>query len=619
MVLDTNRIERLIAELEAIRLSAFLLESEFDAELAKVAETSRDGSRNLLHYLALRRRDLRPLQEELAVLGLSSLGRAEAHAMGTIESVLTILYRLVGKEFDPKADGMRAVGFLDGKRRLEAHADSLFGTAKTLPIMVTMPREAATTYEVVRDLVAGGMTCMRINCAHDDRNAWEGMIHHLRRAREETGRECRLFMDLAGPKIRTGEMEPGSRIIRWEPKRDELGRIVAPASIWLTPAETPELPPRGTTRTLPIAGDQLARLEPGCRLRFKDLRGRSRSLRIVERVGNSLMAESNQITYIGAESILFPHPKGAKKEESPPGFRADGIQPHSQYLRLGAGDTLVLTKDQTPGKPVVRDATGQLVEEPRIGCTLPEIFQTVKEGERVRFDDGKLGGVVTSVTPDTLRIRITEPISGSRKKLRASKGVNFPDTELRIPALTKKDLEDIQFIVQYADIVGFSFVNRIEDVEHLQREIYRAASRPIGMVLKIETRRAFESLPRLLLAALRSDPVGVMIARGDLAVECGFERMAELQEEILWVCEAAHVPVIWATQVLETLNKKGMPSRAEITDAAMAERAECVMLNKGPHILETVRVLDNVIGRMRSHQDKKSPTLRALKISRLDS
>ena len=89
-------------------------------------------------------------------------------------------------------------------------------------------------------------------------------------------------------------------------------------------------------------------------------------------------------------------------------------------------------------------------------------------------------------------------------------------------------------------------------------------------------------------------------------------RLAELQEEILWVCEAAHVPVIWATQVLESMVKKGQPSRAEITDAAMSMRAECVMLNKGPRILEAITLLDNVISRMQAHQVKKTPQLRAL-------
>jgi pyruvate kinase len=106
---------------------------------------------------------------------------------------------------------------------------------------------------------------------------------------------------------------------------------------------------------------------------------------------------------------------------------------------------------------------------------------------------------------------------------------------------------------------------------------------------------------------------GVMIARGDLAVECGYERMAEVQEEMLWACESAHVPVVWATQVLETLAKTGLPSRAEITDAAMGGRAECVMLNKGPHILDAMRTLNDILRRMQAHQSKKRPLLRALK------
>jgi pyruvate kinase len=134
-------------------------------------------------------------------------------------------------------------------------------------------------------------------------------------------------------------------------------------------------------------------------------------------------------------------------------------------------------------------------------------------------------------------------------------------------------------------------------------------------VLKIETRAGFENLPGLLFAAMRSPALGVMIARGDLAVECGYERLAEVQEEILWIAEAAHVPVIWATQVLESLTKTGMPSRSEITDAAMGERAECVMLNKGPYVVETVRTLDGILRRMQEHQRKKRSMLRQLRLA----
>ena len=99
-------------------------------------------------------------------------------------------------------------------------------------------------------------------------------------------------------------------------------------------------------------------------------------------------------------------------------------------------------------------------------------------------------------------------------------------------------------------------------------------------------------------------------------MEVGYERLAEVQEEMLWLAEAAHVPIVWATQVLERLAKKGRPSRAEITDAAMGERADCVMLNKGPHIEEAVAMLDGIPRRMEGHQDKKRSVLRPLSVSR---
>jgi pyruvate kinase len=82
------------------------------------------------------------------------------------------------------------------------------------------------------------------------------------------------------------------------------------------------------------------------------------------------------------------------------------------------------------------------------------------------------------------------------------------------------------------------------------------------------------------------------------------------------MCEAGHVPVIWATQVLENLAKEGMPSRAEISDAASAGRAECVMLNKGPHIVKAVQVLDDILRRMQAHQSKKRSMLRPLQVAR---
>jgi pyruvate kinase len=165
-------------------------------------------------------------------------------------------------------------------------------------------------------------------------------------------------------------------------------------------------------------------------------------------------------------------------------------------------------------------------------------------------------------------------------------------------------------------MIGFSFEQRPADIMQLRTALREAGRPDLGLILKIETAAAFSRLPELLMSAMHSPAVGVMIARGDLATQIGYERLAEVQEEILWICEAAHVPVIWATQVLETLAKKGLPSRSEITDAAMGERAECVMLNKGPYVLDAVRLLDDILRRMAGHQNKKRSMLRPLSIAR---
>jgi len=128
----------------------------------------------------------------------------------------------------------------------------------------------------------------------------------------------------------------------------------------------------------------------------------------------------------------------------------------------------------------------------------------------------------------------------------------------------------------------------------------------VPLVAKIETPRVIADLPSIIVAAAGRQPTAVMITRGDLSVEIGFERLAEMQEELLWLCEAAHVPVIWVTQVLEQLVKNGLPSRGEMTDAAMAVRAEAVMLNKGPFVVEGVSALDRLLTRMADHQEMKT-------------
>jgi pyruvate kinase len=603
----------LLSTLVAIRREMVQAVADTARSLALIEPSRRLSAVNLVHYLTLRRHDVRALQPQLAALGLSSLGRAEAHALATIDAVLTQLHRMT--DATARLENADAPDFDSGPRALDVQTVDLLGPptpGRSVRVMVTMSSEAADDYALVHDLVRAGMNVMRINCAHDNPAVWQRMIDHLHRAIDALGVPCRILMDLAGPKIRTGPLEPGPAVIKVRPVRDALGRVVAPARVWLTDAGAPHPPPTPAHAALPVSAEWLTGVRVGERVTTVDARDANRTLRIVDVTGHGAWAELRKTAYFVPGMTLRRHPHGQPRGERD--TQIAEIPATEGGLHLHTGDVLLITKSLAPGREVTRDRAGRVLTPATVGCTMPSVLDEVRTGESIWFDDGRLGGVIESADGDPVRVRITHaPPLGAW--LRADKGINLPDSRLSVPALTAKDLEDLAFIVGRADMVALSFASRGADVEELQAQMARLGGRQPAIVLKVETRRGFEHLPEMLLVAMRLPHCGVMIARGDLAVECGFERLAEVQEEMLWICEAAHVPVIWATQVLETLAKSGMASRAEITDAAMGHRAECVMLNKGPHIMLAVRTLDDILRRMEAHQAKKRSMLRALRLA----
>ncbi len=242
--------------------------------------------------------------------------------------------------------------------------------------------------------------------------------------------------------------------------------------------------------------------------------------------------------------------------------------------------------------------------QPVSAGTLPEALNFVKTGDRIFIDDGKIGGVVRETNVEFLELEITSPAEGVIS-IKSEKGLNFPDSPINIAALAEEDQKNLDFVTTHATAVGLSFVHRAADLEALHECLARLGHDNFGIIAKIETTEAVHRLGEILLGGLDLPNFGVLIARGDLAVEVGFENLAFVQEDILCMCDAAHVPVIIATQVLETLAKSGLPTRAEITDAAMGIRAECVMLNKGPHILDALRTLANLLAIEERHQMKK--------------
>lgn len=486
--LQPEVLQELFEELRTLRRALIVAEDDRERALGRIDPVHLPSARNLLHYVGLRRLDLRALQQRLARAGLSSLGRAESHVLVTLDRVLGML-SLAQRRAIPRLSHPPVVGFRHGEALLARNADGLLGPpreGRRARIMVTMPSEAASDPSLVLEMVRAGMQCARINCAHDSEAEWGSMIDNVGRARRDLGQPVRVLMDLAGPKIRTGAI------------------------------------------------------------------------------------------------------------------RSDGP------VRVRPGDEVILA---LPGFPVAGE--GPAVIE----FSEKKVFRGARAGEPIWLDDGKTGGRITHVGPAHLVFEVSH---AKRKgtKLKPEKGINLPFSRLKLGALTEEDRRNMRFIADYADAVSLSFVERPKDVRELIDALDELEAAELGLVLKIEKPAAFERIPKLLLTAMRRPRIGMMIARGDLAVEVGFERLAEAQEELLWFAEAAHVPTIWATQVLEQLAKTGQPSRAEITDAAMSARAEAVMLNKGPHVLEAIRALDDILRRMQGHQSKKRQLLRPLGVAR---
>lgn len=468
-----------------------------------VHPSNRLSALNLIRYITLRNHDLRKIHDTLSEHGISSLRSGEAYTLHNIISVLKNVKMLNGKSWTPHPP-LEVIGYKRSKKIINRRSHKLFNRtdrkSKT-EIMVTMPTEAATNSELVRDLIAEGMEIARINLSHDDQSIWKKMVENIRTESSALGIPCKIHMDLSGPKIRTGSIQKISK-------------------------------------------------------------------------------------------------KGKVKN----------------FIKVKRGTHIILMTKSKSTKPVYGEK-GELITPAKIPVSLPLIIQDAQVGERILFDDGKIVGQIIRKKGKEMEV-VIKRTPKEETKLKSEKGINLPDTNLNLPALTTNDLANLDFVVEHADLIGYSFVRTPEDVKLLLTELENRQANEIGVILKIENEAAFNNLPIMLLEAMKHEKVGVMIARGDLAAEIGAERIAEVQDQIMWISEAAHVPVIWATQVLENLSKTGIPSRAEITDAAKSARAECVMLNKGDYILQSVAMLRRILTRMEDHTSKKKSQMRPLNVAK---
>ncbi len=580
------------------------MECQYSDEIGRVHPYYSKSAQNLIHYLAFRSFDIDMLQDRLREYGLPSLTHIEGHVMESLLSIKTIINHLLGKQ---KIEHKRGViSLLNSKKIRAKNTRLLFGFKskfRATRIMVTLPESAVEDPKFMLRLLRAGMNVARVNCAHGDPVVWKQLITRLETAQKTLNKQCKIMMDLGGPKLRTGPIAEGPKVIHISPLRNAFGRVVTPARVWIAPQDIP--PPDDTAdAVLPIDEILMRKIKRKSTIYFDDSRGKKCKITIFRKEGPGKWGLCKDSAYIesGTKMEVRRHKKSGKEE-----IYVGELLPLEQFLVLKRNDTLILTKSPDQGQNAAYGPGGALIKPACVSCTLPEVFVHVKVGEPIFFDDGKIEGVIQEVHEEYLSIRITHA-KELGTKLRADKGINLPESDLSFGGLTAKDRDDMNFIIKYADAVNFSFVNNADDVQELQQLIEELQG-SIGIILKIETQKAFKNLPRILLRAMQTYPVGVMIARGDLAIETGWKNFASIQEEILRICEAAHIPDIWATQVLESMTKKGIPTRAEITDASMAQRAECVMLNKGVYIEKAVKLLDKILTRMQRYQKKQQTIL----------
>ncbi|KAK9292048.1 hypothetical protein L1049_020002 [Liquidambar formosana] len=563
---------------------------------------------NLIHYLALKCLDVEQLKEDLCSIGLLNLETINPYVLASLTAGIQMLenlnsYSLITKEnicagfstLEKQKKGEFTINLM--RKRTSSNRELLLGPLqdeRTTHIMVTVGREATESETLITDLLKTGTTIIRINCAHGNPSVWSEIIRRVKRSSQMLEKPCRILMDLAGPKLRTGNLKAGPCVMKISPKKNASGSVIFPAQVWLSHKGAGPHPTHlSPDVVLSIDGQEfLSKLEIGDALRFSDARGKERMLKISKKfhvfAGTGFVAECTKTAYVQSGTKLYI--KG-KKNKCLVGQVVD-VPAAEQFVRLRVGDLLSISRD---GSAEQDESNGPSIGSHRVSCSSGYLFDSVKPGDPIAFDDGKIWGVIQGTSISEIIVSITH--AGPKgTKLGSEKSINIPDSNIQFEGLTSKDLMDLEFVATHANMVGISFVRDVNDIVVLRQELEKQKLRNLGIVLKIETKSGFENLPLMLLEAMKSpNPLGVMIARGDLAVECGWERLADIQEEILSICAAVHIPVIWATQVLESLVKSGVPTRAEITDVANGRRASCIMLNKGKHILEAVSTLDTIL------------------------
>jgi pyruvate kinase len=606
-MLDKKIMQSALEDIEILRTHLLQARKEIAA-----AHPRTRSLLNLKQYLILRKNDRTELQEKLFMLSLSSLGRSFAHVAASIDTLHDQLSSSLGyKEISEELMAeFHHLPIHDAIAIASQNSKLLFGgktssklSKQSTAVMVTLPSDAVQNDGIlIRQLAETGINVFRINTAHDDAATWKAMADIIVAINEQrdSADTIKIFVDLAGPKIRTGKIRKVDYPIAIGSKKQEKEVVITIRDGMTKGEEVDSVTLEKNPAQITVEKKFFKNFTKNRAIKIVDANGKKASIKIYELADTYAKGVINKKIFVNKKTKLFCNRhKGSILN----------IDTQIEAIRLFVDDLLIITETEVLGRAALLNMEQKVIEPALISCSLHNMLSHIQAGEKVFIDDGKIGLEVIKKNVDSITCRVTHSKSNGTF-IKEEKGINFPDTYIRTKALTETDRVNLLSVLDFADHLSLSFCQSAEDVHDLQKILSELGRSDIGIIAKIETKQGVINMPIILEQLLASEKSGVMIARGDLAIEVGFENMPHIQEAILDICDAAHLPVIWATQVLESMMKNNLPSRAEVTDAAMAGRAECVMLNKGAFAIDTIDTLTRILDDMHSISKKNRHLLK---------
>jgi len=483
---------------------------------------------------------LTALQNELTSIGLSSLGRAQNCVINSINQDIFILSKLLNKEYVQTQGDREALNFEEANEIMLENA-TLFGkkhsTFKTR-VMVTLPSLTPQTPQLIKELISNGTSVLRINTAHDNASAWKEMAQIIKDENQAQQKQTKIYVDLAGPKIRTTQIKKlftPFKIGSW--RVPELVEILPQShSGAVTRASYKELDGTIHEASLVVSDEVYAHALNASHIKIDDFERETIQKFDLIKQGDRIFAKAKKKITVYEHSNLKIVTKHHKYVSAI--YNLD-FQP--QKIRLFKKNRIIITFKDILGcqNYQYNDSEYNAI----IGCTNKEIFDYVKIDDAIFIDDGKIGCIVREINDIGL---VCEIIIAKDKGtvLKEEKGINFPNSDLKLDAITPSDEEHFEEIVDFVDIIGISFAQTSEDIEKLKSMLTNKGKLDVAIAPKIETKAGIKNLPQILTSLLDWKKYALMIARGDLAIEVGFDNLPYIQEEIYGICEAAHIPVI---------------------------------------------------------------------------